>query len=187
MSQFEYVSVAVALVYSLAIARLLGGLPHTSAKKRGAPVALIFNFGLILGGLTSWWVLWRFIDISWTALGFVWIVAMPGLTYLRAAVLLTDNPSQVVSWENHYFEVRTRFFAVGMVEAFYSALLPWVVGAYPWFTPAPVHLGAIFAFLMSLAGLLSTSRRVHLALAWTLLVLVVLVLFLTPRAIGAAG
>ena len=163
------------------------GLPHTSAKNRGAPVALVWNLALILGALTTWWIFWRFNDVAWTPIGFVWVVAAPGLNYLQAAVLLTDNPRQVASWESHYFEVRRRFFGVTMAWALHIALLPWIVGTLAWFTPAPGHMGAIVTFLVSLVGLLSRSRRVHLALASILIVITVLFLLFTPSQVEAAA
>ena len=178
---------ALIAVYSLAIARLLGGLPHTAARNRGALVALVWNVGLILGGMTSWWVMWRFNEVAWSPLGFVWFVATPGLIYLQAAVLLTDDPSQIVSWKSHYLEVRRRFFAIAIARAFHSALLPWVVGAFDWFTPAPVHAGAALVLSVGLAGLWSTSLRVHLALGSIVVVTVFLFLFFTPSQIGAAA
>ena len=180
MSQFEYVMVAVALVMSLAIARLLGGLPHTLSKNRGSLVALLWNVVGILGGMTLWWILWRFSDVSWTPLRFVWIVAMPSLQYLKAAVLLTDNPGEVLSWENHYFEVRRRFFWIGVAVAIHSALLPWVLGAVPWLTPAPVHASSLLNLSISLVGLISTSRPVHIGLASLLLLQTMFFLFFVP-------
>jgi hypothetical protein len=186
VSQFEYVSVAVALVYSLALARLLGGLPHTSAKNRGAPVALVWNVALILVGLTAWWILWRFNQVAWTPLRFVWFVATPGFVYLRAAILISDDPGEVTSWESHYLEVRTRFFGVGIAQAFHTALMPWLLGGLPWFTPTPAHIGSTLNLLVCLIGLSSTSRRVHLALGLTILAITVLFLFFTPSQLGAA-
>ena len=117
----------------------------------------------------------------------MWVVAVPGLTYLQAAVLLSDNPSQVSSWESHYLEVRTRFFGVAMARALHSALLPWVAGAYAWLTPAPVHIGAVANLFVAVVGLSTASLRVHLALGLMMLVITVLFLFLTPSRIGAAA
>jgi len=183
MSHFEYVSVAVALIFSLAIARLLGGLPHTSAKNQGAAVALLWNIGLILGSMVSWWLLWRFKDATWTPLAFVWIVAAPGFSYLQAAILLTDTPGQVDSWEGQYWAARRRFFSVSLVRVFHTALLPWVVGAIEWFTPAPAHAGTLVSLTICLIGLWSESRRVHLALGWVFILLPALFLFFTPSQI----
>ena len=180
MNHFEYVSVAVALVFSLAIARLLGGLPHTSARGRGAVLPLVFNVAMILAGMTSWWITWRFKDVEWTPLGFAWILAVPGFLYLRAAILLTDNPGQIASWDEQYWGARRRFFGVGMAAGVHSAFLPWVVGAIDWFTPAAIHTGTLVILLACAIGIWSESRRVHLALALLYIALPVLYLFLTP-------
>jgi hypothetical protein len=135
---------------------------------------------MILSGLTLWWILWRFCDVSWTPPRFVWIVATPSLQYLWAAVLLTDNPSEVTSWESRYFSVRLRFFWLLIAMAIHSALLPWVLGAVPWLTPAPAHAGALLNLSISLVGLISTSRSVHMGLALVLLLQTMFFLFFAP-------
>jgi len=183
MSHFEYVSVAVALIYSLAIARLLGGLPHTSAKSQGSAVALLWNIGMILGCMTSWWVLWRFKDIAWNPLAFVWVVAVPGFAYLQAAILLTDTPGQVDSWESQFWAARRRFFSVGLMRALHAALLPWVAGALEWFTPAPVHAGTLVSVPIFLIALWSESRRVHLTIGCVQILLPALFILITPTQI----
>ena len=137
MSQFEYVSIATALVYSFAVARLLAGLPHTSAKSSGVWVALLWNVSMTLGALMAWWIFWRFNDVAWTPLRFVWIVSAPGFVYLRAATLLTDNPSQISDWDQHFMTVRRRFFGIGIPQAFHTGLTPWVLGSFAWFAPRP--------------------------------------------------
>jgi hypothetical protein len=124
LTHFEYVSVAVALVFSFAVARLLAGFQHTGSSDRGASVVLIWNVGMVISALVLWWILWRFREVEWTAPGFAWVVGTPALIYLRATVLLTDNPSLVASWESHYMAVRKHYFGLGIAQAFHGAMLP---------------------------------------------------------------
>ncbi len=180
MSQFEYVSVATALVYSFAIARLLAGLPHTARRGGVAAVALVWNLNLILWALTAWWVFWRFNHLTWTALSFVWAVATPSLILLGAAILLTDQPSQVTSWQQQYSDVRRRFFGMMLVMAAHTFLTPWIVGAYPWFSLAPAHPAAVLTALVAIISMFSASNRVNLALAILMLLSTSFGLFTVP-------
>ncbi len=186
MSQFEYVSVASALVYSFAIARLLAGLPHTARRGGATAVVLIWNINLILWAMTAWWVFWRFNQFSWTALSFVWAVATPSFTYLGAAILLTDEPARVTSWQHQYSDVRRGFFGVMLVGAVHTFLTPWVIGAYPWFSPAPAHLAAVLTALVATVSMFNSSNRVNLALAVVMLLAMGLGLFVVPSEIGTA-
>ncbi|MGI9627566.1 MAG: hypothetical protein ACR2QM_12070 [Longimicrobiales bacterium] len=186
MSQFEYVSVASALVYSFAIARLLGGLPHTSTRSSGGAVVFIWNLTLILWALSAWWIFWRFNQLPWSALSFLWAVGTPSLTYLMAAILLTDEPSRVASWQDHFFCIRRRFFGVLLVGGVHTSLMPWVFGAYPWFAPAPAHIAGSFTLAVAALGLSSTSARLHVFIAGLMFLVMALGVFLVPAQLPAA-
>jgi len=181
VSQFEYVSIAIALVFSLLVARLIGGLPHLSAKDRDSWIVLAWTLATILGAVASWWIFWRFREVAWTPVRFVWLLATPGLLYLQASVLLTDNPSQVPSWETHFFAVRRRFFGIMMVVAFHGTLMPWVFGLFAWGAAATAHPATLTMLVVSIVGLVASSRAVQLALALAVLTLNLLALFFTPE------
>jgi hypothetical protein len=181
VSHFEYVSVAVALLYSLALARLLGALPHVNARDQGARIAMIWVATGIISGVVSWWILWRIRDVDWTPLRFAWLLAMPFFYYVQSAVLVSDSPGQISSWEDHFFAARKKFFGIGLAMSFQAALLPWIVGTAPWFSPTPVHAGVPLMFGISVVGLRSESRPVHLAMALLMFALTLLSFFLTPH------
>jgi hypothetical protein len=180
VSHFEYVSVAVALLYSLALARLLGALPHVNARNPGERIALIWIITETISGVVAWWILWRMRDVDWTPLRFAWLLAMPFLYYVESAVLVSDSPGQISSWEDHFFAARKKFFGIRLALSSHAALLPWIVGILPWFSPAPVHAGVPLLFGVAVVGWQSESRPVHLAMALSMLALVLLSFLLVP-------
>jgi len=180
LSHFEYVSVAVALLYSLALARLLGALPHINSTSRGDRIALAWVATGILSAVVSWWILWRMREVDWTPIRFAWLLAMPFLHYVQSAVLVSDNPGQISSWEDHFFAGRKKFFGIRLAMSFQAALLPWIVGIAPWFSPAPVHTGVPLIFGVAVVGLRSESRSIHLAMALLMLALTLLSFLLVP-------
>ncbi len=180
MTQFEYVAVAIALLYSLAMARLVSGLPHTTLRLTGDRIVLAWTLALILQVLLQWWIFWRFREVTWTPLRFAWILGSPAILYMQSSLLLTESPREVPSWEAHFEAVRRRVFALALVVALHTALMPWILGSYPWFTFAPAHAFALITACGASAALASASQRLHLGLACAFLVLLVVGLFLTP-------
>jgi hypothetical protein len=43
---------------------------------------------------------------------FAWLLAMPFLYYVESAVLVSDSPGQISSWEDHFFAARKKFFGI---------------------------------------------------------------------------
>jgi hypothetical protein len=57
LSPFEYVSVAIALVYAMALGRLVSGISPSLRTDARYLVHLIWIAALILGGTLQWWML----------------------------------------------------------------------------------------------------------------------------------
>ena len=70
MSHFEYVSIAVALIYALVIGRLLTGLGPSIEERRRYPIQIAWIVTLFLVCIFSWWQLWTTREVEWTALRF---------------------------------------------------------------------------------------------------------------------
>lgn len=181
MSQFEYVSVAVALVFTLAVGRVLAGLNDAVSSERRYFVHAGWVVHILLACVALWWAIWRNINVEWTAFRFLWVLAVPALQYLRAAVLLGDAGS-VASYRDHFYRVRRPYFALVGVVAIHGGLSPWVLGRVPWLTPSPNHLGASLVAAIALVGFSSSSERLHSILVWLGLGLVVASFALLPGA-----
>jgi hypothetical protein len=176
LSQFEYVSVAVALIYALAVGRVLAGITPALAPTRRYSVHAAWLIQILLVCVAQWWGLWRTSTVEWTAFKFLWILAMPSLAYVRAAILL-GTPESVPSFREHFFRVRHMYFAIGLATPVHSGLTPWVLGQVPWLTFLPgFHLGMLAIAGYCVVGLSSKSETVHRAVAGIALLLSLVVL-----------
>jgi hypothetical protein len=176
LSQFEYVSVAIALIYALAVGRVLAGITPALAPTRRYPVHAAWLVLTLLACVAQWWGLWRTSTVEWTALGFLWVLAVPSLQYVRAAILL-GTPESVPSYREHFFGVRRTYFAIGLATPVHSSLTPWVLGQVQWLTFLPgFHLGMLAIAACCVVGLCSKSETVHRAVAGIALLLSVIVL-----------
>lgn len=164
VSQFEFVSVGAALVYSFAVARLLAGLPFALASGRRHWLHLAWVAVLMLALVGTWWQVWRFRATEWNPVRFIWLLSIPALIYLRIGVLLSQAPGSVVSWRDHYYQARIPFFVIGLLIAANSLLLPWVMGLVPWFAPSWHHVFPLFLLPLYITGLATDRPRIHAGL-----------------------
>ncbi len=181
MSHFEYVSVAVALIYALVAGRLLNGLAPCleTGKRFSIQVAWIFN--LLLVCVLNWWIFWSTKDVDWTSFRFLWALALPAVLLIGAGRLLGNDPSAVRSYRDHFFEHRISLFSLGVASAVLAVLSPWIFGLVPWLTRAPVHGSGAALATLSFAGLMFKSASVHAVIVILALLLAVFAfLFVTP-------
>jgi hypothetical protein len=152
--------VAFALVYALAVGRVLAGIMPALAADRRYFVHAGWLVQILLVCVLQWWTLWRTIDVEWTAFRFLWILSVPSLQYVRVAILL-GTPESIDSYREHFYAVRRTYFSVGVLISVHAALGPWVTGMVPWFTPAPIHLGTSVLATIMVVGLASSNEVVH--------------------------
>lgn len=164
MSQFEFVSIAIALVYSFAVSHVIAALPSVFASERRYWTHSLWTIVVLLAAATTWWGIWNVRDVEWTPLRFVVALVAPALIHVRAGILVTDSPAAVESWREHYFDRRVAFFSIGLVQAANWMLLPWIMGLVPWLSPAPVHRVIPLLAVISAVGLASKHPAVHAAL-----------------------
>jgi hypothetical protein len=161
LSHFEYVSIAVALIYALVIGRLLTGLGPSIEERRRYPIQIAWILTLFLVCIFSWWQLWATREVEWTALRFLWILALPSLLYIRAAILTGSDPREIDSFRDHFFSNRLSFFGMGVATAAYIVLSPWIYGGVPWLSFTPLHTSAIGLGTLSIAGLIFRQQSAH--------------------------
>jgi len=147
MTHFEYLAVSVAMLISVAVARIISGLPHAVEAHR----RFLLHWGWMLLWLwaitVTWWNIWIYRDLDWTFVRFLLFLAMNGPLLFIAYTLVPDNPEQVASWKDHFYATRKRFFGATIV--FYVILLVQlsVLQSVPLFDPTR---SAIF-FLLALS------------------------------------
>ena len=115
MSHFEYISVAVLLIYSLLLAKLLGALPAALQPARRYWVHVTWILTLFFLACDSWWRIWSYREVVWNPIAFVSLMAVPSIIYLRAAILLGNGTDEVRSWREHYYSVRRPFFLLQLL------------------------------------------------------------------------
>jgi len=165
MSIFEFMSVAFALLYSFAIARLLSAVPFIVAPDKRDWVHLVWVGVMILALVSTWWQFWLMRAVDWNPLRFLWALSIPSLIYLRVGVLVSQSPASIRSWREHYYQTRIPFFAVGLAIAVDAIFLPWVLGSLRWFTLDARYLVMPSLLLLLYGiGLASQHPRVHASL-----------------------
>ena len=111
MTHFEYIFVAVSIVLSFTILRLLDAMPSAFSTARGYWVHAVWVLFLLYSCAAFWWLNWfnRELDsLSFRYLLFLLVV--PGTLYLSATALVSAAPATVSSWREHFFLHRRGFF-----------------------------------------------------------------------------
>lgn len=182
MSHFEYISVAVALINALLISRLLNGFPAAFSEQARYPIHYAWVITLTLVAVLQWWVFWRTSTVTWSPVRFLWALALPSVVFLRASILLGTRPEEVVSFKEHFFQYRVRFFSLGILTAVMIILSPWVFGIAPWFETTSVHTMGAILLTLSLSGVVFKGVRSHQVIVSLNLLNVVSGFFLVPIA-----
>lgn len=161
MTQFEYVAVATALLYSIGVGQLLTKMPHVARRGRRAGLTVLWAVYLLMYCSVTWWLLWRALEVQWNSLRFLWALLLPFLIIVRASILFGPAPDQVQDFERYFYENRLKFHGVGIVGASAAFLVPWVYGAFPWFTLSPVQPGAMVSILFSTLAFATPNAKVQ--------------------------
>ncbi len=166
MSQFEYVSVAVALLYAVAVGRLLTAMPDVFDPERRYGVHAAWCCYLLVFCISMWFAFWNWRQVEFGPLTFLGALTVPALVIVRAELLCGRASREIVDYRAHFYSysVRVPFFAVGLFSICFLTLSPWVAGFIPWGELTRFHaVMAIFVAIWSL-GLITDRPRVHGAL-----------------------
>ena len=161
MSEFEFISVAVALVYSFAVARLVTAVPVLLGSSERYWVHAAWALHQLLGVVVSWWFVFELGDVSWTPLRYLVALSLPSLAAMRIAVLVTDSPSAVGSWRAHFYDSRIPFFTFVLIGSLNAVSVPWSMGQIPWFEWNATTLFALIPAAIAVIGLATARPWVH--------------------------
>jgi hypothetical protein len=182
MTQFEYVSVAISIVFSFAVLRLLDALPHAVSAARRYWIHAVWVAFLIWWSAVFWWLSWSH-SARQTEFGFpefLLLVTPPGVLYLCATALVSEAPAQVASWREHFWSVRRRFFGLALVLLALLAFTSFALQHVPLAHGLRVPQLALFALFAT--GFFSRDERTHGAVA-----LLAAALALTMVALAVTG
>jgi hypothetical protein len=163
MTLFEYLTVAFSLLYSLAAMRLIGGVAVAVAPGRRYWPHLLLTFSLLMMIAGGFWTFWSLREVEWTFVGFLVALAVAALFYYMAAVLVPENPEEVLSWREHYSAVRRRWYAGLSIWAVMIAVNATVNLGFPLVHPSRVIQAASLS--LGIVGAFSSRNWVHEVLA----------------------
>lgn len=159
MTYFEFISVAISLIFGFAVADILRGLvPAMQVPARYWPQVgwLIATFLLIA---QVWVSLWRMKEISWTGLVFVYAFVNPALTTFMSRLLVTPSPHSVSSFKDSFQEIRRPFFWCFFAFCINAFVFPWFVGHSEWGSVQAPQIGALFGMGVAIVGVVFKSER----------------------------
>ena len=160
--------------------RLLSGLSPCLQESKRYPVQVAWVFALMLVGVMQWWVFWRTSRVLWTPTRFLYALSVPAVLFYRAGILLGDAPHEVLSFRDHFYDSRVRFFVLGVVASVQIGLTPWVFGIIPWLSVAPIHSSTAILAVLSLAGLVFKTHGAHTVIVVLTLLLAIAGFYVIP-------
>ena len=167
MTHFEFVSVAAALIYALAIGKLTSGIATSLQVNRFYWIHALWMIGLLLVCVLQWWGIWGMRTIEWTPISFLWLLMLPGLLLIRATLLVGADPNSIESYETHFFQVRVRFFTLTVLTGCQLFATSWILYEEPVSTLRPAHAQGLIIIIIAVLGLISTRRSIHGAIAFS--------------------
>jgi hypothetical protein len=162
MTQFEFITVAVSMVLSLALVRLVEGGVSALRPSRLYPIHAIWIGIGILRIFLNWWMLWGNREVSsWTFPLFLLQSVPAGVLYAHAIILVTSTPRSVTSWRDHYYQSAPVFFGLNIVFYCSVPLWRWLsvgFGSGDLLGYLPVLVGIAFSTIV----MASKNPRVHM-------------------------
>ena len=184
MSQFEYVSVAVSLVYALAFSRLLGSALAAFRSPARYSVHAAWLVAMFLVAAFGWWRTWTAREVDWSGPLFVYALVPPAVVSLLVSVLIGDTAENRRSYRDVFIRNRVLFFALYGFLCLNAFLASWVFGVTPWFKLNPFQLVMIVGLVISAAGIALPSHRAQVAIVTCALVMLVAGFFVPLSNVG---
>lgn len=175
MDFFNFIIIAFSFVYTAAVLRILGGISAATNKESRYSVHIIFLAVNIISIIISFWGTWALKDVDWKLYKFILALMDGALYYYIATILVPENPNEVSSWKNYYFENKNKFFYGMLFFLVYIQVHSFVLIHQELWHPA--RLGNLLAFIPIIIGIRSKSHKVHLGLAIYYIVFVVFMVF----------
>jgi hypothetical protein len=164
VSLFEYLTVAISIVLSMSIVRSLENVGDVLDPARRDRIHLVWFATKSFQPALLWWSIWGLHDqTSWNYLAFLLCLAGPIFLFFQITTLTTREPDAVADWGEHFMSCRRRFFGANLALAASGPALLLALRD----PGAALYLvsGATPEIVISIVGMRSTSRRVHLMLA----------------------
>jgi hypothetical protein len=164
MTLFEYLSVAVSIVLSFGVVRLLDGLRAAALPERRYWVHLVWILAKLLNHALYWWGLWSLHEaVSWNLALFLWILLFPAALYLQSTALVTTRPDEVSSWREHYYGIHIWFCSINLFLILHVLVTSSLLLGVPFLHSS--HLPHFVMILLNVRGVTSDNPRLHAVIA----------------------
>jgi hypothetical protein len=164
-----HVKVALGMVVSLAIARLLTGaarfVQHPARHKPDA-LHLLWALSMLVALLHFWWWQYRATEVGWRFEAFAFVVAYAVLYFVMCALLFPDDIAEYAGYRDYFLSRRRWFFgmlALSMVFDAIDSLLKGRAHVDALGIEYPIRLAAYV--LLALLAAASRNERFHLLFA----------------------
>lgn len=159
MTHFEYLSVAVSIVLSLGLVRLVGGFRSVMESTERHWLILSWIVILIALFLGHWWTSWSFRGAEWTFPKFVMVLGGPAILYFTATAIVPDDPKAVQNWRDFYF-LRRRELYIGLLAYMVFSIFDGFLVLDAPLLAAPRSIQGI-AIVLALIGIASKNPITH--------------------------
>ena len=167
VSQFEYLSIAISMVFAISVSRQVAAIPYVFSKSRWDWLYAGYFLAILLMQWQFWWRMWSFQSIEvWQFHGFVLMMTGTFAYYLATFTLIPDKPENCRSWREH-FEYRFRWIigSIGFIW-FVGGVISWILLDFN--PPPPFYI----TVLLCVFGASIQNRILHwLVLVWLILLL----------------
>lgn len=180
MTYFEYVSIAISLIFAFAITDVLRALiPALSGDRSYYPhyIWLLSTFALIF---YVWTYLWGVQSIEWSGPILFYAFINPAITTLMSRLLTTPAPETIPSFSAHFHSIRATFFLLLLAFAANGFVFDWIIGQTPWGVFGDAQFGSLLGIVIAILGLVTKKDGVHYVLATTFLLMMALLVARTP-------
>lgn len=179
MTTFEYLAIAYSLIFSATALRLVGGLPYAFSKGRHYSVHAGWLVLTLFGVVLNFWAFLGYREIEWTFARFIGMLAIPGVLYFIASMLIPDDTALIECWESHYFQRRVQLFSGITGWGVLTFVNTTFIMGMPLMHPArAVQLGLV---TVGIFGLSSARSGIHKTLLGIMLILAFVFSFIVMR------
>ena len=164
MTHFEFITVAISIIYALSIARCLDAFPSAFQSGRRYWTHFIWLGIKLVNPAILWWSLWGLKEReSFSYAEFLGLLLIAGTLYLQTIALATTDPLAVTNWRSHYYAKRRLFFGANIALLIQLIL----AGQFIFHPPSPLSIILIQLFSVALSGLamISENPKLHACIA----------------------
>ena len=163
MTLFEYLAAGHTLILTFALTRVLSGVAVSIEATRRSWLHLSWLGFVVANALFTFWAMWGYIEVEWTLVRFMGLLAVPIFVYIFSSIIVPQNLSEIDSCRRYYFEKRKTVFVAGIL--WFAAIVlsnQLIQGSSP-LHPLQITLYATIGIFI--IGAATDNERVHAVLA----------------------